>query len=144
MNQTLMDVHTSNGLRHPKKGESRHVTDTVDAQVYGREGLQAAVAGQIAISPRLLNLDAAAAYLSMSPWTTRDLEVKDVLPRVRVPLPGVGSCASCSLTRLTLTVSSQDGRTRRDERVRSRFGRGAGSASRFHNLIIMGGQAQRF
>jgi hypothetical protein len=39
---------------------------TVNAQVYGREGLQAPVAGQIAISPRLLNLDAAAAYLSVA------------------------------------------------------------------------------
>jgi hypothetical protein len=39
--------------------------NTVNAQVCGREGLQAAVAGQIA-SPRLLNLDAAAAYLSVA------------------------------------------------------------------------------
>lgn len=36
------------------------------------------------------NLDAAAAYLSMSPWTIRDLEAKGVLPRVRVPLPRGG------------------------------------------------------
>jgi hypothetical protein len=40
--------------------------------------------------PRLLDLDAAAAYLSMSPWTVRDLEAKGVLPRVRVPLPQGG------------------------------------------------------
>jgi hypothetical protein len=37
--------------------------------------------------PRLLNLEAAAAYLSVSPWTVRDLEAGGALPRVRVPLP---------------------------------------------------------
>jgi hypothetical protein len=40
--------------------------------------------------PRLFNLDAAATYLSMSPWTIRDLEAQGVLPRVRVPLPRGG------------------------------------------------------
>jgi hypothetical protein len=40
--------------------------------------------------PRLLDLDAAATYLSLSPWTIRDLEAKGVLPRVRVPLPQGG------------------------------------------------------
>jgi hypothetical protein len=35
--------------------------------------------------PRLLDLKAAAAYLSMSPWTVREIPA-DVLPRVRVPL----------------------------------------------------------
>ncbi len=38
-------------------------------------------------SSRLLSLDATAAYLSVSPWTVRDLEAAGVLPRVRVPLP---------------------------------------------------------
>jgi hypothetical protein len=42
------------------------------------------------ITPRLLDLEAAATYLSVSPWTIRDLEAKGVLPRVRVPLPGGG------------------------------------------------------
>ena len=63
---------------------------TTDDQASGRDGLQAAVAGQIAIAARLWSLDAAAAYLSMSPWTIRDLEAKGVLPRVRVPLPRGG------------------------------------------------------
>jgi hypothetical protein len=57
---------------------------TADAQAYIREGLRAA------IMPRLFSLDAAAAYLSMSPWTIRDLEAAGVLPRVRVPLPRGG------------------------------------------------------
>jgi hypothetical protein len=36
---------------------------------------------------RLLDLGAAACYLSVSPWTVRDLEAAGVLRRVRVPLP---------------------------------------------------------
>ena len=43
-----------------------------------------------AMTPRLLDLEAAATYLSASPWTIRELEAKGVLPRVRVPLPGGG------------------------------------------------------
>src|SRR2546428_11755523 len=39
------------------------------------------------ITPRLLNLRAAANYLGVSPWTIRDLEGKGVLKRVTVPLP---------------------------------------------------------
>jgi hypothetical protein len=42
----------------------------------------------LALIPRLLDLDAAATYLGLSPWTIRDLEAAGVLPRVRVPLPG--------------------------------------------------------
>lgn len=87
MNQVVMNACTPKGPGRPKKPASGCTTDIAEAQVYGREGLQAAVAGQIAISPRLLSLDAAAAYLSMSPWTIRDLEAAGVLPRVRVPLP---------------------------------------------------------
>jgi hypothetical protein len=59
----------------------------VDAQVYGRARLQPAVRAQIALSPRLLSLEAAAAYLAASSWTVQDLEAAGVLPRVRVPLP---------------------------------------------------------
>jgi hypothetical protein len=40
------------------------------------------------LSPRLLDLEAAATYLGVSPWTVRDLEAAGVLPRIRVPLPG--------------------------------------------------------
>jgi hypothetical protein len=90
MNPATMNVCVSKGPGRPKKVESGQITSTADAQVYGREGLQAAVAGQTAISPWLLSLDAAAAYLSMSPWTIRDPEAKGVLPRVRVPLPTGG------------------------------------------------------
>jgi hypothetical protein len=40
------------------------------------------------MSRRLLDLEAAATYLGVSPWTVRDLEAAGVLMRVRVPLPG--------------------------------------------------------
>ena len=88
MEQAIMNGCVSKGPGRPKKVESGQIPSQADAQVCGREELQAAVAGQIAISPRLLSLDTAAAYLSMSPWTIRDLEAQGVLPRVRVPLPG--------------------------------------------------------
>ena len=41
------------------------------------------------ISPRLLDLKAAAAYLGVSSWTIRDLEANGTLRRVSIPLgPG--------------------------------------------------------
>jgi len=79
-----MNVSFPGGPVCPKKGEFGHTTGTAEAAAYGHEGLQAAIA------PRLFNLDTAAAYLSMSPWTIRDLEAKGVLPRVLVPLPRGG------------------------------------------------------
>lgn len=40
-----------------------------------------------AVPPRLLDLDATAAYLGLSPWTVRELEARGVLRRVRIPVP---------------------------------------------------------
>jgi hypothetical protein len=84
MNQAASNVHLSKGHECPKKVESGHTTGTAEAAAHGHEGIQPTIA------PRLFNLDAAAAYLSMSPWTIRDLEAAGVLPRVRVPLPRGG------------------------------------------------------
>lgn len=39
------------------------------------------------VSPRLLDLHTAAAYLGVSEWTVRDLEAAGTVPRVRIPLP---------------------------------------------------------
>ncbi len=39
---------------------------------------------------RLFELDAAAVYLGVSPWTVRDLEAAGTLRRVRIPLPNGG------------------------------------------------------
>jgi hypothetical protein len=41
-----------------------------------------------AMCPRLLDLNGSASYLSVSPWTVRDLEAAGTLRRVRVPLAG--------------------------------------------------------
>ena len=38
-------------------------------------------------TPRLLDLQQAAQYLGVSPWTVRDLETSGVIPRVVIPLP---------------------------------------------------------
>jgi hypothetical protein len=40
------------------------------------------------VTPRLLDVDGAAAYLAVSAWTIRDLDAGGHLPRVRLPLPG--------------------------------------------------------
>ncbi len=40
------------------------------------------------IAARLLELEEAARYLGVSPWTVRDLEAAGTIQRVRVPLPG--------------------------------------------------------
>jgi len=39
------------------------------------------------LTPRLLNLHSTAAYLGVSEWTVRDLEVGGLLKRICVPLP---------------------------------------------------------
>jgi hypothetical protein len=39
-----------------------------------------------ALCPRLVDLEGAAGYLSVSPWTIRDLEAAGTLRRVRIPL----------------------------------------------------------
>lgn len=39
------------------------------------------------LTPRLLDLEGAAAYLGLSTWTIRDLLDNGTLQRVRVPLP---------------------------------------------------------
>jgi hypothetical protein len=84
MNQDNGSVQTLSKPGRPKTEASGHTMGTVEDQAVQREG------GQATFTPRLLNLDGAAAYLSMSPWTIRDLEAAGVLPRVRVPLPRGG------------------------------------------------------
>ena len=42
------------------------------------------------VSPRLLDLHTASAYLGLSEWTVRDLEQSGVLARVRIPRPHAG------------------------------------------------------
>jgi hypothetical protein len=49
--------------------------------------------------PRLLDLDAAGAYLAVSPWTVRDLIAAGTLARVRIPLPNGGELRKVLLDR---------------------------------------------
>jgi len=49
--------------------------------------------------PRLLDLDAGAAYLALSPWTVRDLIAAGILARVRIPLPNGGELRKVLLDR---------------------------------------------
>jgi hypothetical protein len=84
MHQGALNIPVSRGPGRRKKGESAHIVSAAEAAAPGYEGLQGAIV------PRLFNLDAAAAYLSISPWTIRDLEAKGVPPWVRVPLPKGG------------------------------------------------------
>jgi hypothetical protein len=51
---------------------------------------------------RLLDAEAAAAYLGVSAWTIRDLDARGVLPRVRVPLPNGGELRRLLFDRVDL------------------------------------------
>ena len=75
MNQGIGSVQMFSKPRQLKAVEPGYMTET---------------GARATLVPRLLDLDTAAAYLSISPWTIRDLEAKGVLPRVRVPLPDGG------------------------------------------------------
>ncbi len=74
----------------PRKPESGHVPGTPPAERGANGGSLGGALAVRAIVPRLLSLEATAAYLGISPWTVRDLEAAGVLPRVRIPLPNNG------------------------------------------------------
>jgi excisionase family DNA binding protein len=58
------------------------------------------IANPVSCPPRLLDLEAAAAYLGgVSPWTIRDLIANGTLKRVRVPLPNGGELRRVLLDR---------------------------------------------
>ncbi len=76
----------------PRNAESGHVSGTSPAGRGVNGGLAGGTLAMIAIEPRLLDLEAAALYLGVSPWTVRDLANKKegVLKRVRIPLKNNG------------------------------------------------------
>ncbi len=80
----------------PCKGDTGiygHTVGTVTQETQSRSGngVGAAVTTTVApVSPRLLDLHTAAAYLGVSEWTVRDLEAAGTVPRVRIPLPHAG------------------------------------------------------
>jgi hypothetical protein len=67
--------------RHGVKQAESHVPTQDDPEPHWGHGTT---------TPRLFDLEDAATYLGLSPWTVRELEAKQVLPRVRIPLPGGG------------------------------------------------------
>jgi hypothetical protein len=87
MDQATVNRRRSKGPGRPKQSGAGHIRGTSTASARVNEGLERGKLAQRSIGPRLLDLDAAATYLSVSPWTVRDLEAAGVLPRVRVPLP---------------------------------------------------------
>lgn len=75
------------------KQDHGHSLGTVTQETQSRSGRQDSTEVQttvVPLSPRLLDLPTAAAYLGLSPWTVRDLEAAGSLPRVRIPLPHDG------------------------------------------------------
>ena len=73
--------------------ESGHSTGTPMQEEQARSGNGDSAQVQITVvpvSPRLLDLHTAAAYLGVSEWTVRDLEAAGILPRIRIPLPNAG------------------------------------------------------
>src|SRR5215472_14850629 len=68
------------------------------------EGLSAAAVKQTVdpLVPRLLDLNGAARYLAVSPWTIRGLEAQGVLPRVRILLAGDGELRKLLFDRVDL------------------------------------------
>jgi hypothetical protein len=72
-------------------------------RVNGGNGEGAAVQITVVpLSPRLLDLHAASAYLGLSPWTVRDLEAAGSLSRVRIPLPNAGELRKLLFDRMDL------------------------------------------
>jgi hypothetical protein len=82
MSQTMQHDHLPRRPGRPKKVDARHTGGTTAGT-----GSERGTWIPLTLVPRLLDLDAAATYLGVSPWTVRDLEAAGVLPRVRVPLP---------------------------------------------------------
>lgn len=75
------------------KQEAGHSLGTVMQEPRARSGSGDSAAVQITVvpvTPRLLDLPTAAAYLGVSAWTVRDLEATGSVPRVRIPLPNAG------------------------------------------------------
>ena len=77
-------------FRKPDHGHSPG-TATMEPgiQSRGNDGAQVQMT-VVPVSPRLLDLHTAAAYLGVSAWTVRDMEAAGTLPRIRIPLPNAG------------------------------------------------------
>ncbi len=79
-------LHARRSVGRPRKvGHVSGTSDTGDRDRGGQNGRPPACDAIAPLLPRLLDLNATAAYLGVSPWTVRDLEVAGTLKRVRIP-----------------------------------------------------------
>jgi hypothetical protein len=87
------------------KPESGHNLGTPAAGNRANSGQNGSALASLTVAPvvpRLLDLHGAAAYLSLSEWTVRDLEGAGILSRVRVPLPNHGEVRKLLFDRVDL------------------------------------------
>ncbi len=78
-------------------------TATHEPSINGGDERGALVTRTIApVAPRLLDLHAAAIYLTVSEWTLRDLEAAGIIARVRIPLPNDGELRKLLFDRVEL------------------------------------------
>ena len=80
-------------LGRPRKPRDNESTPASQAEALAGGRISTGVAlpavpAPCPVTPRLLDVDGAAAYLGVSAWTIRDLDAGGHLPRVRLPLPG--------------------------------------------------------
>ena len=96
-------LHARRPIGRPRK--PGHVPGTSNAEgvdTSGPNGRALVCQASAPLSPRLLDLNAAASYLSVSAWTVRDLEARGILRRVRVPLPNGGELRKVLFDRMEL------------------------------------------
>lgn len=87
MSQDQPLLHARRPPGRPRKvGHSPGTAAGQEAINTGKVGSTLAWQAIAPVSPRLLDLKGAAAYLGVSPWTVRDLETAGSLRRVRIPL----------------------------------------------------------
>jgi hypothetical protein len=97
MSEPLPLAAASHRLRG-KPGRPR--VSKAPAPIGARETAQTSAAPVPALCPsRLLDLDAAGAYLAVSSWTVRDLIAAGTLARVRIPLRNGGELRKVLLDR---------------------------------------------
>ena len=87
MRHAIADIRIPQKRGRPKKTQFGHTTDSANVGEFARGGSKSGTPAYCTMPCRLLDLESAAAYLGVSPWTVRDLEAAGVLKRVRVPLP---------------------------------------------------------
>jgi hypothetical protein len=87
MSQAIATIRVTHKPGRPKKAQFGHTTGTGEIEDNMKSNANRPAVAYCMMPCRLLDLEAAGAYLGVSRWTVRDLEGAGVLRRVRVPLP---------------------------------------------------------